>query len=274
VSADIINAVALPPTYFLYETRNIFTRTMRLLEPLPNGNFGLTRKLLDDAIPPYAILSHTWGDESQEVTFEEMTDGLGRDKAGYAKIKFCGEQAARDGLRYFWVDSCCIKKSSDAELSESLNSMFRLYQRATKCYVYLSDVSTRKNERWEQALRESRWFTRGWTLQELLAPPSVDFFTKEGNQLGDKRSLEQHIHEVTRIPIQALQGASLSSFSVDERLSWTETRQTTREEDSAYSLLGIFNVYMPPIYGEGKANALKRLLKEINYIVHGKRISS
>jgi hypothetical protein len=100
---------------------------MRLLELLSNGDFRLTRKLLDSAISRYAILSHTWGDESEEVTFEDMVEGAGRGKAGFEKIKFCGEQAARDGLRYFWVDSCCIKKSSDSELSESLNSMFRWY---------------------------------------------------------------------------------------------------------------------------------------------------
>ncbi|KAF2184207.1 HET-domain-containing protein [Zopfia rhizophila CBS 207.26] len=169
---------------------------MRLLEVLPNGDFRLTGKLLDDAIPPYAILSHTWGDESQEVTLEDIVGGSGRGKAGYEKIKFCGEQAARDGLQYFWVDSCCIKKSSDAELSESLISMFRWYYRAEKCYVHLPDVSTRKRERgdddmqntWEQSFRKSRWFTRGWTLQELLAPSSVEFFTLEHRRLGDKQS--------------------------------------------------------------------------------------
>ncbi len=177
--------------------------TMRLLELLSNGDFRLTGKLLDNAIPRYAILSHTWGDESEEVTFEDMVEGSGRGKVGYEKIKFCGKEAAKGGLKYFWVDSCCIKKSSDAELSESLNSMFRWYQRAAKCYVFLSDVSTRKRKRgdentWEQAFRKSRWFTRGWTLQELLAPASVEFFSKEGNRLGDKLSLEQQIPDNMR----------------------------------------------------------------------------
>ena len=176
---------------------------MRLLKVLPNGDFHLTRKLLDNDITqyPYAILSHTWGQENEEVTFEEMVEGSGRGKTGYEKIKFCGKEAVKEGLKYFWVDSCCIKKSSDAELSESLNSMFRWYQRAAKCYVYLSDVSTSKRKRgdenalnmWEQAFRKSRWFTRGWTLQELLAPTSVEFFSKEGNRLGDKQSLQQQI---------------------------------------------------------------------------------
>src|SRR6266480_4292418 len=204
---------------------------MRLLEILPNGDFRLTNKLPVNAIPRYAILSHTWGDESQEVTFEDMVGGSGRGKAGYEKIKFCGDQVARDGLQYFWVDSCCIKKSSDAELSESINSMFRWYQRAEKCYVYLCDVSTTKRKRggdekaqdaWKQAFRESRWFTRGWTLQELLAPTSVEFFSKEGNRLGDKQSLEQLIYEITEIPVLALRGPVLSQFTADQKLDWAK----------------------------------------------------
>jgi hypothetical protein len=250
---------------------------MRLLEVLPNGDFRLTRKLLDDAMPRYAILSHTWGDDSQEVTFDDMVEGAGRGKAGYKKIKFCAEQAASDGLGYFWVDSCCIKKSSDAELSESLNSMFRWYQRAAKCYVYLSDVSSRNRRTgdgntestWEQALRNSKWFTRGWTLQELIAPASVEFFSSEGKRLGDKRNLVQQIYEITAIAHGALHGDSLSSFSVDDRLAWAANRQTTRKEDKAYCLLGIFDVYLPPIYGEGD-NAFKRLKAEIAKISKGK----
>src|SRR5580704_6018880 len=123
--------------------------------------------------------------------------------------------------------------------------MFRGYQNAAKCYVYLLDVSISKRKAsneffemtWESAFRASRWFTRGWTLQELLAPGSVVFFFKEGKRLGDKRTLEQQVHEITGIAISALQGAPLSQFGVDERLLWTEHRQTRREEDKAYSLL-------------------------------------
>src|SRR5277367_2912149 len=125
---------------------------MRLLKRQSNGGFCLTENLLDEDVRryPYAILSHTWGQPNEEVTFEDMVEGCGLGKAGYEKIKFCDEQAAKDGLQYFWVDSCCIKKSSDAELSESLNSMFRWYQRAVKCYVYLSDVSTTKRKRGDE----------------------------------------------------------------------------------------------------------------------------
>jgi len=245
---------------------------MRLLEILPNGDFRLTPKLYDNKIPQYAVLSHTWGDESQEVTFEDMINGSGRQKAGYEKIRFCGKQAARDDLKYFWVDSCCIKKSSDSELSESLNSMFRYYQHAANCYVYLSDVSTRKREMGdeepqdtcEQAFRESRWFTRGWTLQELLAPASVQFFSKEGVRLGDKQSLEQRIHEITEIPILALRGSTLSQYTAEQKFGWAKSRQTTREEDWAYSLLGVFGISMPVIYGEGRTKAVRRLEKEID----------
>jgi NACHT domain/Heterokaryon incompatibility protein (HET) len=243
---------------------------MRLLEILPNGDYRLTEELLDNAVPQYAILSHTWGHKSQEMTFEDMTEGKGRDKSGYEKIKFCGERAAKDRLKYFWVDSCCIKKSSDAELSESLNSMFRWYQRAAKCYVYLSDVSTKRKSRdenmqvtWEQSFRKSKWFTRGWTLQELLAPSSIEFFSRECKRLGAKQSLAQQISMTTGIPISALQNSALSQFSIDQKFEWARNRQTTREEDWAYALLGIFKVSMSVIYGEGRSEAVRRLRKEI-----------
>jgi hypothetical protein len=248
---------------------------MRLLELQNDGGFRFTHNLLDKDIPqfPYTILSHTWGQASEEVTFEDMMEGSGQGKAGYKKIKFCGDRAARDGFKYFWVDSCCIKKSSDAELSESINSMFRWYQRAKKCYVYLSDVSTRERKRkrgdqnsqntWEAAFRGSRWFTRGWTLQELLAPVSVEFFSRESKLLGNKASLSQQLHDITGIALLALQNTSLSQFSVDERFKWAQNRQTTREEDWAYCLLGIFDISMAVIYGEGREKAVVRLRKEI-----------
>jgi hypothetical protein len=102
---------------------------------------------------------------------------------------------------------------------------------------------------------------------ELIA---VEFFSKEGERLGNKRSLEQHIHEVTGIPVKALRGNPLSDFNVPERMSWTETRDTTRKEDNAYSLLGIFNVHIPLIYGEGRENAFKRLREEIDRASKGK----
>src|ERR1700761_9261600 len=218
---------------------------MRLLKRTENGELSLTKDLTDN-IPPYAILSHTWGGDDDEVVFEDFVEGsrlsgFGRSKAGYRKIQFCGEQAARDGLQHFWVDTCCINKPNNTELSEAIISMFRWYRNAAKCYVYLGDVST-NSRRWKPEFRKSRWFTRGWTLQELIAPAIVEFFSKEGQLLGSKKSLEQQLHEITGVAIQALQGNSLSVFTVQERLSWAEFRETKREEDKAYSLLGIFNV--------------------------------
>ncbi|RYP05879.1 hypothetical protein DL765_009689 [Monosporascus sp. GIB2] len=245
---------------------------MRLLRRSHTGEFNLTNDFVgDDTIPPYAILSHTWT-EDQEVTFQDIIDGTGQSKTGYDKIQFCEQQAKNDGLRYFWVDTCCINKLNYGELQEALHSMFRWYQNAAKCYVYLSDVSTVKRKAsdgfseypWEPAFRESRWFTRGWTLQELLAPSSLEFFSRERKRLGDKKLLTQQIHKITGISKSALQGAPLSQFSVNERLSWTENRQTKLEEDKAYSLLGIFDVHIPLIYGEGMARAFQRLMDEID----------
>ncbi|RDW63506.1 hypothetical protein BP6252_11051 [Coleophoma cylindrospora] len=244
---------------------------MRLLELKPDGGLSLTHDLVTD-IPAYAILSHTWGDDNQEVTFKDLTEGSGESKAGYQKIRFCGEQAARDGLRYFWVDTCCIDKSDAVELQRAINSMFRWYQDAAKCYVYLSDVwmpshdqvESDSNLGFEATFRTSRWFRRGWTLQELLAPRSVQFFSADHKRLGDKTSLGRLICEVTRIPVQALQRYDPKEFSIDERVSWVERRETKHEEDLAYGLLGIFGVFLPLIYGEGRENALKRLRKEVD----------
>jgi hypothetical protein len=252
--------------------------TMRLLECVGTG-FSLTKDFVgDDKIPPYAILSHTWGAEIEEVTFQDFIIGDGKNKAGYGKIRFCGEQARRDGLQYFWVDTCCIDKTNSAELQEAINSMFRWYQNADECYVYLTDVPISQpiasnkviDLTWEPAFRKSRWFTRGWTLQELLAPSSVKFFSQEGNPLGDKRTLERQIHEITGIAISAIRGTPLYQFDVHQRLEWVENRRTKREEDKAYSVLGIFDVYMPLIYGEGVENAFSRLREEINKPLRGK----
>jgi hypothetical protein len=152
----------------------------------------------------------------------------------------------------------------------AINSMFRWYRNAVKCYVCLSEVSALPRDgqspqavEWESAFRKSRWFTRGWTLQELLAPKTVEFYSREGVRLGDKKSLEQEIHEITGIAVGALHGHHLNDFGVDERLKWRETRQTTEEEDLAYSLIGIFDISMPLVYGEGHKTVMKRLLREM-----------
>jgi hypothetical protein len=241
---------------------------MRLLKLDSPGELSLTHDLIKD-IPGYAVLSHTWGADGDEVTFEDLGNGSYKSKAGYNKIRFCGEQAKKDGLQYFWVDTCCIDRANDFELAEATSSIFRWFCDAAKCYVYLSDVSIHKRDSdqtawpWELAFQKSRWFTLGWTLQELLAPKSVEFFSREEELLGDKKILDQQIHAITGIPIAALHGAPLSDFSVDERLRWVENRKTQKKEDKAYCLLGIFNVSMPLIYGEGE-NALVRLRAEID----------
>ncbi|KAK0728908.1 NACHT domain-containing protein [Lasiosphaeria miniovina] len=247
---------------------------MRLLERDDTGEVRLTEDLPKNKIPPYAILSHTWGDG--EVLFRDLMDATGKNKAGYAKIRFCGDQAWRDGLRFFWVDTCCIDKSNSVELQEAINSMFRWYRNATKCYTYLMDVSITSpdvNDKsiWEPAFRASRWFTRGWTLQELIAPTSVEFFSREEVHLGDRTALEQVIHDVTGIPLKVLQGGLLSDFSIDDRMAWIEKRTTTREEDMAYSLFGIFDVQLPLIYSEGKQKAFRRLREEINKASKGEQ---
>ncbi|TVY37028.1 Vegetative incompatibility protein HET-E-1 [Lachnellula subtilissima] len=242
---------------------------MRLLEYKNDREFSLIDFGVE--IPDsYAILSHTWGADNEEVTFRDLMDGTGKSKAGYDKIRFCGEQARRDGLKYFWVDTCCIDKSNHSELSEAINSMYRWYQNAAKCYVYLSDVSTNDQNQvdpslqsWQSAFRDSRWFTRGWTLQELIAPRSVEFFCSNGKRLGDKKSLERQLHNITGIAALALQGTTPLMFSVEERMSWAKHRQTQREEDRAYSLLGIFDIQMPLIYGEGAEKAFNRLHREL-----------
>ncbi|KAF2489697.1 hypothetical protein BU16DRAFT_597186 [Lophium mytilinum] len=240
---------------------------MRLLSSDADGSFSLTR-FEGNNIPSYAILSHVWEANDQEVTYQDLDNHLGSSKTGYRKIQFCSKQAERDGLRYFWVDSCCIDKSNSTELQTAINSMFRWYKNAAKCYVYLFDVSTGKRSRssdllWETAFRRSKWFTRGWTVQELLAPRSVDFFSRDGKQLGNKDSLEQQIHEITGIAVEALRG-NLSHFSNDERRMWAAKRETTVEEDQVYCLLGIFDVYLPLIYGEGRNHAFRRLQDDLD----------
>ncbi|KAI9164157.1 Vegetative incompatibility protein [Paramyrothecium foliicola] len=245
---------------------------MRLLRLIDGIGVDLTKDIHTNSAPPYAILSHTWSSNNEdEVSYRDIVEGSWKHKVGYKKIEFCAQQARRDGLEYFWVDTCCIDKSNSAEQQEAINSMFRWYGGASRCYVYLSDVfapdnvedSHQSQPAWKSTFRKSRWFERGWTLQELLAPHSVEFFSRNGRRLGDKRSLAWEIHDITGIAAQALQGCPLSRFDTVERLKWADKRQTSREEDWAYCLLGIFGVFMPLIYGEGLENAVRRLKEQI-----------
>jgi hypothetical protein len=243
---------------------------MRLLASDSDGKLILTKDLFGNQtqIPPYAILSHTWHD--QEVTFEDVQHDSEtvRRKSGYRKIEFCIRQARRENLNHVWVDTCCIRKADTVELQTALNSMFRWYRDAEVCYVYLADVSKNDGDPewvWEHSFRKSRWFTRGWTLQELLAPHKLLFFSHEGRYLGDRQTLAPQVHEITGIPLPALRGTTpVSGFSVDDRLSWIRGRNTKYEEDKAYSLLGLFDVFMNLIYGEGEEEALDRLRRKID----------
>jgi hypothetical protein len=251
---------------------------LRLLQRKPDGEI-VFREPTSDNVPAYAILSHTWGKKEEEVILQDMEAGADMtkvvSKAGWKKIEFCAKQAAGDGLQYFWVDTCCIDKKNAVELGAAINSMFRWYQNAARCYVYLSDVSkpdtgAGDQRAWEEAFRKSRWFTRGWTLQELIAPRLVDFFSSEGERLGSKLSLESTIHEITGITKNALRCDALTNFSIKERKSWAECRNTTIKEDGAYCLIGIFGVSMALIYGEGRDQAFRRLEEEIHKLYKGK----
>lgn len=242
---------------------------MRLLRTPDGRTFTLIDDLEDNEVPPYAILSHTWGPNGQEVTFQDLQNGIGREKEGYRKLEFCAKQAWHDGYTHFWVDTCCIDKTNSVELNSAITSMFRWYQNAAKCYVYLADVAasveapSSVDRDWTPEFRDARWLRRGWTLQEVIAPQTVDFFDKHGTKLGDKRTLERHICEISGTPADALRGRPLPSFSIEERLSWQGPRQTKKPEDRAYSLFGICGVSMVPIYGEGKDQAMARLRRAI-----------
>ncbi|KAF1914815.1 hypothetical protein BDU57DRAFT_520013 [Ampelomyces quisqualis] len=240
---------------------------MRLIERKDNGVCSLV-KFNRQEIPPYAILSHTWGTDDEELTFQELqanTPGI-QEKRGYAKLDFCATQASRDNLRYFWLDTCCIDKSNSAELAEAIVSMYSWYRNATTCYVYLPDFSIKSNEGGlpVDALRRCRWFSRGWTLQELIAPTKVEFFSKEGHRLGDRSLMAQHLQQVTGIRAEILRGdLALDGVSIEERMSWLRNRETKIEEDAAYCMQGIFGVNMLPMYGETKESAFSRLENKI-----------
>lgn len=232
----------------------------------------------------YAILSHTW--DIDEVTFRDMHKDREavKGKAGYVKIQKCCEKARRDGLQYVWIDTCCIDKRSSAELSEAINSMYRWYERSTVCYAYLADVPSEGF--WSEtadydALRKSRWFTRGWTLQELLAPSNVLFLGVDWEVIGAKASsfeaalptpddrkytkiFLRKVAEITRIDESALRDSQyVQTAPAALKMSWAAQRETTREEDLAYALMGLFAVSMPILYGEGLGRAFRRLQLEI-----------
>jgi hypothetical protein len=263
---------------------------MRLIE-------ASTLKLVsrrENDLPPYAILSHTWGNDEDEVSFHDMmaftissvesisNTRIVLQKLGFAKIRESARLALADGLSYVWIDTCCIDKSSSAELSEAINSMFRWYRDAAICYAFLSDVEIKAKDLHSMAngsnelswlfaeaarkVRQSRWFMRGWTLQELVAPTIMQFYSRDWIMLGlknDSTGFRNLISEITRIPVAVLDGTRpLHSLGIAERMQWASKRETTRIEDQAYCLMGIFDINMPLLYGEGQ-KAFIRLQEEI-----------
>jgi len=231
----------------------------------------------DDELTEYAILSHRWIE--QEVDYNEIVKLAKMDEEerseirqrdGYRKIIQSCEQAKKDGYKWLWVDTCCIDKRSSAELSEAINSMYRWYENAKVSYAYLHDVSgpsfptARNMERYLNSDGWPEWFSRGWTLQEMIAPRDVQFFNKDWYPIGDKRALSRTLQDITRVPQDVLKhGFFLSNRPcVAQIMSWAANRTTTRVEDRAYSLMGLLDVNMPMLYGEGK-KAFHRLQLEI-----------
>lgn len=252
---------------------------MRLI----NVNTLAMRDFNETNTPPYAILSHTWV-EGEEVSFQEMLDPSRstRKKSGYQKILKCANETKDHNLEWMWADTCSIDKSSSAELSEAINSMYIYYRKADMCIAYLADVGMDSNTlrsyhrssrgginisesgaaEIKRQMAQSKWFTRGWTLQELIAPQNLAFYSSRWTFLCDKSSVADQIAEITGIPAEVLRSGNSSTCSIAQRLSWAATRQTTRTEDIAYCLLGILDVNMPLLYGEGM-KAFTRLQEEI-----------
>ncbi|KAI6023400.1 heterokaryon incompatibility protein-domain-containing protein [Pisolithus marmoratus] len=237
---------------------------------------------LDDKTAKYAILSHRWG---KEVDYDELAglvkmfmDEQDRDEVrqrdGYQKIIKSCEQAEKDGYRWLWIDTCCINKDSSAELSEAINSMYQWYRNSQICYVYLNDVdklvfpTEQDFSRFGRSNGWPEWFSRGWTLQELIAPTEIKFFNKNWVPIGTKQDLISTLEEITGIPEevlndeQVLRSTRLLRPSVAQIMSWAADRKTSRVEDRAYSLMGLFGVNMPMLYGEG-SKAFQRLQLEI-----------
>ncbi|KAE9375826.1 HET-domain-containing protein [Stipitochalara longipes BDJ] len=213
----------------------------------------------------YAILSHTWADE--EVSFQEFqTLGSVSFKKGFKKIEMTCRLARKRGLDYACVDTCCIDKTNNVELTEAINSMFLWYKESEVCFAYLSDLqpqSVMQSHHLEEHLGRCRWFTRGWTLQELIAPQHVEILDLEWSVIGQKTSLVAEISTLTGIDKDVLLDSNrLKNIAVARKMSWAANRITTRVEDNAYCLIGIFDINMSMIYGEGH-KAFYRLQEQI-----------
>ena len=224
----------------------------------------------DAVLGEYAILSHTW--EEKETSFQELQGLIRwctltfRNPRNHVqeKIRRSCILAEQHGHKWIWIDTCCIDKASSAELSEAINSMFRYYSMAAICYAFLRDVpgDCVLDEK-DSAFRKSRWHTRGWTLQELVAPMMVIFVSSSWTILETKAQLANLLEEITLVPVCILRfEKDVADVSIAGRMRWASRRETTRAEDMAYSLMGVFGINMPTLYGEGK-NAFYRLQEEI-----------
>ncbi|KAI6124820.1 heterokaryon incompatibility protein-domain-containing protein [Pisolithus croceorrhizus] len=225
----------------------------------------------DDTNKDYCILSHRWG---HEVCYQEMVElaNMGnrreiRRRGGYQKILRTCERTKDDGFRWLWVDTCCIDDRSSSEVSEAINSMFHWYKNSQRCYAYLHDTTLfptkPDNDSFKAFNGWPEWFSRGWTLQELIAPKDLQFFNKDWKYIDDKQSLASVLEKITRVPASVLRDG-LSSYrpSAAQVMSWAADRRTTRTEDRAYSLMGLLDVNMPMLYGERK-KAFQRLQLEV-----------
>jgi hypothetical protein len=251
--------------------------------------------------PHYAILSHTWISPKDEITYQDIKrrkgdieSGIFKQK-GWSKLtKYC-ERTAKDGWEWAWMDTCCIDKTNPADTQEAINAMFRWYQNAGVCYAYLEDMDTldllkdaelpedmdldeiigSKNVANRESFLHtalnpffvnSKWFTRGWTLQELLAPHYLVFVDSAWRRIGTRENWAADIEKASKIEARHLTAFTPTDFkscSIAMRLSWASRRETTLEEDETYSLLGLFGTSMPLIYGEGRWRAFNRLQREL-----------
>ncbi len=222
------------------------------------------------ANPQYAIFSHRWS--GNETTFQDhdpaklrtVDSKTGRFTPQAWKIRGACAQARVDGLRWLWVDTCCINKDSSSELSEAINSMFRYYRGVKVCYVYLHDVTRASgfrvagSENSGRRPRYSEWFSRGWTLQELLAPKVLAFFDRDWYCIGSKFNLAGKIEHITGIDSAYLTAKkTMRDACIATKMSWMAGRTTTRIEDMAYSLLGLFDINLTPVYGEREKSFLR-----------------
>lgn len=275
------HGIRLQPDRLWCDCNSVCT-AMRLLQIHDEASNGVELRLtlheFHGAKPPYAILSHRWREE--EISFADMMGPLRfqiRHRRGWKKLEMSCRVTLQYGLKYLWVDTCCIDKSSSAELSEAINSMFSFYGNSSICIAYLDDVDLElvdcaddkdtndtQPDKQSPKINHATWFQRGWTLQELIAPHRLEFFSRKWEHVGSKFDLSIETSEASGVTEMVLRNpAYLRDVCVSEKMSWAAHRVTTRPEDQAYSLMGLFGVSMPALYGESGNGAFRRLQLEI-----------